>query len=119
MKTSMNKIKPFITKDGSWIRELIHPTYQEGSTISLAEAIVRQGATTRLHIHRKSQEIYHITKGKGMMTLGVERFEVKLGDSVLIMPGMPHCIENIGPQPLRILCSCHPPYDHHDTQILE
>ena len=118
MKTSKNKIEPFITKDGSWVRELIHPAFQEGAAISLAEAIVRQGSTTMLHIHRRSQEIYHITQGKGMMALGIERFEVKSGDSVLIMSGMPHCIENIGTQPLRILCCCHPPYDHQDTQIL-
>jgi mannose-6-phosphate isomerase-like protein (cupin superfamily) len=118
MKTSINKIEPFITKDGSWIRELIHPTYQEGSAMSLAEATIGQGSTTILHIHRKSQEIYHVTQGKGMMTLGDERFEVKPGDSVLIMPGIPHCIKNIGTLPLRILCCCHPPYEHQDTQIL-
>ena len=86
--------------------------------MSLAEAIVRQGCTTLLHIHMKSQEIYHIIQGKGMMALGVERFEVKPGDSVLIMPGMPHCIENIGTRPLKMLCCCHPPYDHQDTRIL-
>ncbi len=54
-----------------------------------------------------------------MMALGVERFEVKPGDSVLIMPGMQHCIENIGTRPLKILCCCHPPYDHQDTQVLK
>jgi mannose-6-phosphate isomerase-like protein (cupin superfamily) len=119
MKTSLNKIEPFITKDGSWIRELIHPVFQEEAMMSLAEATVIQGSSTMLHVHRKSQEIYHITQGKGMMSLGNEMFEVKSGDTVLIMPGMPHCIENIGTRPLRILCCCHPPYDHQDTRILK
>jgi mannose-6-phosphate isomerase-like protein (cupin superfamily) len=118
MKTSRSKIESFITKDGSSVRELIHPTCQEGAAMSLAEAIVKQGCTTMLHIHKKSQEVYHITQGKGMMVLGIERFEVKPGDSVLIMPGTPHSIENIGTRPLRILCFCHPPYDHQDTRIL-
>jgi mannose-6-phosphate isomerase-like protein (cupin superfamily) len=118
MKTSIHTIEPFITKDGSWIRELIHPTRQEGVMMSLAEATVTQGGSTRLHIHRISQEIYHITQGKGMMVLGNERFEVIPGDSILILPGMPHCIENIGTAPLKILCCCHPPYDHQDTIIL-
>jgi mannose-6-phosphate isomerase-like protein (cupin superfamily) len=119
MKTSINNIKPFITKDGSRIRELIHPTCQAGALMSLAEAIVRPGSTTLLHIHVKSQEIYYIIQGKGMMALGVERFEVKPGDSVLIMPGMQHCIENTGTRPLKILCCCHPPYDHQDTRVLK
>ncbi len=72
-----------------------------------------------MHIHKKSQEIYYIILGMGMMTLGIERFEVKPGDSILIMPGMPHCIENIGKRSLKVLCCCHPPYDHQDTQILK
>ncbi len=54
-----------------------------------------------------------------MMALGVERFEVKPGDSVLIMPGMQHCIENTGTRSLKILCCCHPPYDHQDTWVLK
>jgi mannose-6-phosphate isomerase-like protein (cupin superfamily) len=118
MKTSVNKIESFVTRDGSRIRELIHPACQEGAAMSLAEATIRHGSTTLVHIHRKSQEIYHITQGNGMMTLGGERFEVRQGDSILIMPGVPHCIENIGTRALKILCICHPAYDHQDTHIL-
>ena len=46
----------------------------------------------------------------GRMTLGAETFDIAAGDSVLIPPGTPHCIEATGSAPLRILCCCSPAY---------
>jgi mannose-6-phosphate isomerase-like protein (cupin superfamily) len=74
--------------------------------------------TTHLHRHLKSEEIYHITQGRGLMTLGEKRFPVVSGDSVCIAPRMPHCIENDGAITLLILCCCAPAYDHADTELL-
>jgi len=119
MKISINDSEPYITKDGSLIIELIHPCIHAGAKMSLAMATVEPGSTTVLHIHAGTQEIYHILEGYGRMTLGGERFEVNSGDSILILAGTPHCIENIGLNPLKILCCCNPPYDHQDTLIMQ
>lgn len=118
MKTEYADIEPFVTKDGSEIRELMHPPAQAVRNQSLAEAIVVPGQTTALHRHRKSEELYHITAGRGLMTLGDDRFEVGVGDTVCIPPGTPHRIQNTGAEPLRILCCCAPPYAHDDTELL-
>ncbi|HEX8986360.1 MAG TPA: cupin domain-containing protein [Rhodocyclaceae bacterium] len=109
---------PYVTKDGSEIRELMHPEAHGARNQSLAEATVPPGAKTRLHRHRETEELYHVTAGRGRMTLGKERFEVSPGDTVLIPPGTPHCIEAEGDQPLRILCCCSPAYSHEDTELL-
>ncbi|MCK7497298.1 MAG: cupin domain-containing protein [Comamonadaceae bacterium] len=118
MKTVYRDIVPFPTKDGSTIRELMHPDTHGNRRQSLAEAVVTPGATTRLHHHRRSEELYHVTAGTGRMTLGAETFEVAPGDTVCIPPGTPHCIENTGAGPLHILCACSPPYSHDDTELL-
>jgi mannose-6-phosphate isomerase-like protein (cupin superfamily) len=118
MKISLNDIDPYVTKDGSLIREIIRPTIREGVRMSLAEATVKKDCTTILHLHRSSQEIYHILSGRGMMTLEQEIFAVEPGDSILIMPGTPHQVKNTGDQPLEILCCCYPPYDHEDTELI-
>ncbi len=118
MKTSYGQITPFVTKDGSEIRELMHPTAHGTRNQSLAEATIRTGQETALHRHRVSEEIYHVTAGQGLMTLGTETFTVSGGDTLLIPPGMPHRIRNTGRDPLRILCSCAPPYSHDDTELL-
>lgn len=108
----------FVTKDGSLIRELMHPMQHASRNQSLAEAVVQPGQKTALHRHQQSEELYHITAGSGHMTLGLDNFDVSAGDTVCIRPGTPHCIENTGNSELRILCCCAPAYAHSDTEIL-
>ncbi|WP_026939617.1 cupin domain-containing protein [Hippea alviniae] len=117
-RVSYENVKPYTTKDGSIIRELIHPNHMKVKNISLAEAIVKPNEETFLHIHKTSEEIYHITEGKGVMQLGDKTFEVKKGDSILIPPKTPHKIKNNSQEELKILCICSPPYSHEDTELL-
>ena len=108
----------YVTKDGSTIRELMHPAQQDVQRQSLAEAIVPVGETTLLHLHPNTEELYHITAGEGLMTLGEEQFTVTPGDTVCIRPGTRHCIQNTGNDELKILCCCVPAYSHEDTVLL-
>jgi phospholipase/carboxylesterase len=111
-------VPAYITKDGSEIRELMHPSTHRNQAQSLAEATIHPGTKTHLHRHSKTEELYHITAGTGLMTLGTQQFPVEIGDTVLIPPGTPHCIEAQGETSLRILCCCSPAYDHADTELL-
>ena len=70
MKTAYRDATPFFTKDGSEIRELMHPARHCSRNQSLAEAIVAPGQTTARPRHQPSEELYHITVGRGHMTLG-------------------------------------------------
>ena len=117
-KTARNEIAPYRTKDGSEIRELLHPDQHAVRQQSLAEAVIPPGATTLLHRHARSEEIYHVTRGNGLMTLGSEVFAIVPGDSIAIPPGTPHCVENTGREALHILCCCAPAYPHADTELL-
>ncbi len=117
--SQLKNVPPYITRDQSEIRELIHPSTHGNQAQSLAEAIIRPGQTTRLHRHQQSEEIYHITAGQGRMTLADKVFDVSAGDSICILPGKPHCIENIGSENLHLLCMCSPAYSHNDTELLE
>lgn len=119
MKTRYAEIPVYTTKDGSLIRELMHPTVHGNRRQSLAEATVAAGCRTLLHRHAQTEELYHVTSGRGLMTLGEARFEVSVGDTVHIAPGTPHCIEGLGEAPLTILCCCTPAYSHEDTELLE
>lgn len=120
MKVEYAKVKGYITKDKSLIKELLHPNIH-GKEIkqSLAEATIPVGGKTILHKHIVSEEIYYILQGKGIMTLGKETFEVKEKDTIYIPPKTPHKIENTGTIPLKILCCCYPAYSHDDTELLE
>jgi mannose-6-phosphate isomerase-like protein (cupin superfamily) len=118
MKNAYDAVAPYITKDGSEVRELMHPRVHGNTNQSFAEAIVAPGCTTHLHRHHATEEIYHITAGEGSMRLGEDLFAVRAGDTICIAPGTPHCVENTGAVPLRILCACSPAYSHEDTELL-
>jgi mannose-6-phosphate isomerase-like protein (cupin superfamily) len=117
IKTRYKKIKPFVTKDGSLVRELMHPDVHGNATMSFAEAIVPVGGITLLHRHFRSEEIYHITQGEGRLFLEDKKCEVKAGDTILIPPGAAHKIKNTGKKQLKILCCSSPPYSHEDTEL--
>ena len=112
-------VTPYITKDGSEIRELMHPAVHGNQAQSLAEATILPGCKTELHRHAITEELYHITAGRGLMTLGNKNFPVDPGDTICIPPGTPHCIEALGETPLKLLCCCSPAYDHEDTELLQ
>jgi len=118
-KTELTQVETYTTKDQSIIRELFHPENQGNKEQSLAQAEIPIGSKTLLHKHLKTEELYHITSGEGLMTLGQQQFSVKAGDTIGIMPGMSHCIENTAQQPLILLCCCSPAYCHQDTYLLD
>jgi mannose-6-phosphate isomerase-like protein (cupin superfamily) len=113
-------VEAFVTKDGSVVRELMHPNVHGNSNTSVAECIVAPGQTTLLHKHHKSEEIYHITAGSGLMELGGRQFMVQAGDTVCIDPGSEHGITNnsSGSTELKIIAVSSPPYQHSDTEVV-
>ena len=60
----------------------MHPAVHGNRRQSLAEATVAPGTRTQLHRHAITEEIYHITAGCGLMTLGDTCIKVGAGDTV-------------------------------------
>jgi mannose-6-phosphate isomerase-like protein (cupin superfamily) len=114
---NLQRVVPFVTKDGAEIRELAGVPTGNSENQSLAEATVPAGGETEEHFHRASEEIYFFTHGSGRMRLGEDEGEVAVGDTVVIPPGTRHKLQNTGREPLRLLCCCAPPYSDDDTVI--
>ncbi len=110
---------PFITADGSSIRELAGLPSGNAANQSLAEATVPPGGETQEHFHRVTEEIYLFTAGSGRMRLGDEEREVRAGDTVVIPPGTPHKLWASAGASLVLLCCCAPAYTHEDTVLLD
>jgi mannose-6-phosphate isomerase-like protein (cupin superfamily) len=116
---NLNNLTPFITKDGSEIRELLAHRNSVIRNQSLAEARVPVGASTQEHYHVQTEEIYYITHGAGRIRIAGEARDVSPGDAIAIPPGSKHKLWNTGAEPLRLLCCCAPAYEHDDTVITE
>ncbi len=117
--TRYKDVEPYITKDGSTIRELAHPDHHPVRHQSVAEATIMMGESTQAHNHKFTEEIYYILSGNGTMKLGVEEFAIGEGDTIIIEPGTPHQLTNTGTEELRVLCCCSPPYGHEDTKLIQ
>lgn len=100
---------PFVTKDGSTIREYLHTDRQ-----SLAEASLEAGQSTRRHYHAASEEIYLVAEGSGSLEVDGDVRDVGPGDAILIPPGAWHEL-TAGPAGARLLCCCVPAYSDTDT----
>jgi quercetin dioxygenase-like cupin family protein len=101
--------EPFVTKDGSTIREYVHSERQ-----SLAEARLEPGQATQRHYHALSEEIYLVVEGGGELEVDGDRRPVAGGDAILIPPGAWHEL-TAGDGGVTILCCCVPPYSDADT----
>ena len=116
---SLSNTRPFLTKDGSEIRELLAHRNSVIRNQSLAEARLKPGQSTQEHFHTKTEEIYYITRGTGLMKIGEELRRVRVGDAIAIPAGLRHKISNEGDEELRLLCCCSPAYEHDDTMIID
>jgi mannose-6-phosphate isomerase-like protein (cupin superfamily) len=101
--------EPFVTKDGSTIREYLHTSRQ-----SVAEASLEPGHSTTRHYHARAEEIYLLVEGGGVLEVDGETAGVGPGDAVLIPPGAWHQL-SAGAEGARLLCCCVPAYADDDT----
>ena len=116
-KATRDEQTPFITADGSTIRELAgRATPATGAQHqSLAEASLDPGGETAEHYHPRAEELYYFIAGEGRLRLDGEEAPVAAGDCVVIAPGTPHKLWNTGAGRLVLLCCCAPAYSDDDT----
>jgi mannose-6-phosphate isomerase-like protein (cupin superfamily) len=116
---SYSELEPFVTLDGSEIREWAGRGSAPARNQSLAEAILPLGGATTEHYHRTSEELYLLTAGEGRLIIDDEQRLLREGDCALIPPGARHKLLNTGSIPLRFLCACSPAYSDEDTCLTE
>jgi mannose-6-phosphate isomerase-like protein (cupin superfamily) len=113
-----NRVKPFMTKDTSEIREILAPGNSSIRNQSLAEAKLAPRKATEEHYHIRTEEIYYILRGKGRILIESESRDINAGDGIAILPGKKHKIENSGTRDMVFLCCCAPAYSHEDTILI-
>ena len=116
---SYAELVPFVSLDGSEIREWAGRVSAPARNQSLAEAILPVARATTEHYHQTSEELYLLTAGEGRLIIDGEERLVAKGDCALIPPGARHKLLNTGAVPLKLLCACSPAYSDADTVLTE
>ena len=113
-----NTADEFYTSEKCYITELSNTP--DDPDVSIAQARVEPGITTRWHRLKGIAERYYILQGKGIMEVGgLPPQEVEVGD-ILTMPAM--CrqrIINIGQGDLVFLAICTPRFTGDAYEDLE
>jgi mannose-6-phosphate isomerase-like protein (cupin superfamily) len=91
-------------KDSNVLRDsfiLISPENSTTDNLTAGYTIVYPHCRTSGHSHKEYEEIYHIVKGKGIMKVDGQEFEVKAGDTFLVPFGLFHTTDNPFSEPLE------------------
>lgn len=86
---------------------------------SIAHVAMGLGATSLLHMHRSTTEVYHILEGIGTLLLNDRKLNVAPGDVIVIPPNTAHKISNTGHTGLVFLVTSVPAFDPKDVVLLE
>lgn len=99
--------REYYFREGCHITELSNRP--DDPDLSVAQARVEPGQTTRWHLLRLTTERYLILSGQGRVEIGdLPPHDVGPGDMVLIPPGCPQRITNTGSDDLIFLALCTP-----------
>lgn len=117
----INQFKPeseLLTEEGCYIVELRNA--EDDPSCSIARALVRSGARTKVHCLRETVERYVILEGAGEVEIGdAPPVSVAPFDVVHIPAGTPQRIKNIGSHDLIFLCICTPRFRQEVYDNLE
>ena len=75
----------------------------EGPNFALRRFIMQPGGGMPRHTNSVEHEQY-VLRGRALITLGDDQFEVGADDVVFIPAGVPHSYQTIGEEPFEFLC---------------
>jgi quercetin dioxygenase-like cupin family protein len=76
---------------------------ETAGSLTAFENVVAPGDGPPLHTHAREGESWYVLEGLLRFKLGGEMRSVTTGAFVFVPPGTPHCFQNIGDAPARIL----------------
>lgn len=95
---------------------MIDPRYGCRNLTQFMGIIEKSQAPFHTHTY---EEVIYVLSGEGIVHVGNESRDIKAGTCVYLSPGTPHCLENPGIEPLRLLgvfCPAGDPGSHEDQQ---
>ena len=105
-------IKPFAVQRGGG-RDLATPTgdtavvmadtAQTGSAMSVIDLVVAPQVGPALHRHEREDELWVVLEGEFRFKAGDQMLAASTGGLAFGPRGVPHCFQNVGDQPGRLL----------------
>ncbi len=81
---------------------------QTGGRLTVLENVIPPGEGPPLHVHVAEDESWYVLAGQLRFRLGAEIRTAPAGSFVFVPRGTPHCFQNVGDDPARILVMFNP-----------
>jgi len=76
---------------------------QTDGALTALQNVIAPGSGPPLHVHANEDEAWYVIEGNLRFRLGAEVATVPTGSFVFVPRGTPHCFQNAGERPARIL----------------
>ena len=86
----LNKATPNSVDEGTYYHFIIR------NIPMMTRVVLKPGAKTKPHKHEAEEQTYYIISGQGKIYVGDQSYDIYEQTAVLIPPGQPHAIENVG-----------------------
>lgn len=81
---------------------------QSNGALTVFENVIAPGDGPPLHVHESEGESWQVLQGELRFRLGESIQRAPAGTFVYVPPGTPHCFQNVGAEPARILVMFSP-----------
>jgi mannose-6-phosphate isomerase-like protein (cupin superfamily) len=99
-----------LIKPGIQSRQLVWPKNSAESQTTITHVTVEPGSVSDRHAHERSEQIWIVERGEGILLLENEQSEIlRAGDIVRTPAGEIHGVANSGEEPLVYLAVTTPP----------
>ena len=99
-----------LVKHGIQSRQMVWPKNSPESQATITHVTMEPGSVSERHAHERSEQIWIVERGEGMVLLANEQTEVlRAGDIVRTPAGEIHGVVNSGKEPLVYLAVTTPP----------
>jgi quercetin dioxygenase-like cupin family protein len=76
---------------------------QTADALTAFENVIPPGEGPPMHVHAREDEAWYVLEGELRFSLGGELAPAAAGSFVFVPRGTPHCFQNVGAAPARIL----------------
>jgi mannose-6-phosphate isomerase-like protein (cupin superfamily) len=90
---------------------------KDSRNLSVKQEIMPSGTAEKRHFHNNAEQFFYILKGEAVFYINKEKFSVKTGESITILPKSEHYISNESTEDVEFLVISAPSTNNDRIEI--
>lgn len=90
---------------------------KDSENLSVKQELMPSGTAEKLHFHHYAEQFFFILKGDAVFYIDDEKFPIKTGESISILPKAKHYISNESGNDLEFLVISNPSTNNDRTEV--